>query len=283
MVKTEFFFRTENYSTPLKYGISFYNVKLYFTICSRNATIKTAYKRLGYKHCHNVAWNYWGGYMKEIQKIEPIKINEIENLIYSIRGQKVMLDSDLAQIYGYELKRLNEQVKRNSQKFPDDFMFQLTDMESDYLRSQFATTNISSMSRYNPYVFTEQGIYMLMTILKGELAEKQSIALVRIFKQMKDFISDYNKTLVTSDDFLRLATLTSENSSEISHIKDVMLEKKDLDSIIKSFSDKRIPKDYVLLNGQIVEAVLAYSDIYSKAKKTIFIVDNYIGMKHCIC
>lgn len=221
--------------------------------------------------------------MKEIQKIEPIKINEIENLIYSIRGQKVMLDSDLAQIYGYELKRLNEQVKRNSQKFPDDFMFQLTDMESDYLRSQFATTNISSMSRYNPYVFTEQGIYMLMTILKGELAEKQSIALVRIFKQMKDFISDYNKTLVTSDDFLRLATLTSENSSEISHIKDVMLEKKDLDSIIKSFSDKRIPKDYVLLNGQIVEAVLAYSDIYSKAKKTIFIVDNYIGMKHCIC
>lgn len=158
-------------------------------------------------------------------------------------------------------------------------MFQLTDMESEHLRSQFATANISNMSRYNPFVFTEQGIYMLMTVLKGDLAEKQSIALVRVFKQMKDFISDCNKTLVTSDEFYKLATLTAENTAEISRIKTSMLEKDELDRIVKSFSEKRLPKDYVLLNGQIVEAALAYSEIYSKAKKTIYIVDNYIGLK----
>ena len=99
-----------------------------------------------------------------------------------------MLDADLAEIYGYTTKRLNEQVKGNISKFPEDFMFQTSDEEKDNLRSQFATANTNSMSRSNPYVFTEQGLYMLMTVLSGKLAEKQSIALVRTFKKMKDYI-----------------------------------------------------------------------------------------------
>ena len=217
--------------------------------------------------------------MEKQNDIVHIEQKDIANLIYTVRGQKVMLDSDLAKIYGYETKRLNEQVKRNITKFPDDFMFELTNDEVQDLWSQNATTNINAMSRSMPKVFTEQGIYMLMTILKGELAERQSIALVRVFKQMKDFILDCNQTSVTSDEFYRLATITAENTAEISRIRDVMIEKKDLDRIIKSFNDKRIPKDYVLLNGQIVEAALAYSEIYSKAKRTIYIVDNYIGIK----
>lgn len=217
--------------------------------------------------------------MEKQNDIVHIEQKDIANLIYTVRGQKVMLDSDLAKIYGYETKRLNEQVKRNVTKFPDDFMFELTNDEVQDLWSQNATANINVMSRSMPKVFTEQGIYMLMTILKGELAERQSIALVRVFKQMKDFILDCNQTSVTLDEFYRLATITAENTAEISRIRDVMIEKKDLDRIIKSFNDKRIPKDYVLLNGQIVEAALAYSEIYSKAKKTIYIVDNYIGLK----
>lgn len=217
--------------------------------------------------------------MEKQNDIVHIEQKDIANLIYTVRGQKVMLDSDLAKIYGYETKRLNEQVKRNITKFPDDFMFELTNDEVQDLWSQNATANINVMSRSMPKVFTEQGIYMLMTILKGELAERQSIALVRVFKQMKDFILDCNQTSVTLDEFYRLATITAENTAEISRIRDVMIEKKDLDRIIKSFNDKRIPKDYVLLNGQIVEAALAYSEIYSKAKKTIYIVDNYIGLK----
>lgn len=84
-----------------------------------------------------------------------------------------MLDSDLAEIYGYEVKRLNEQVKRNINRFPEDFMFQLNEVELKHLRSQNATANVNVKSRTSPYAFTEQGIYMLATVLHGELAEQQ--------------------------------------------------------------------------------------------------------------
>ena len=90
-----------------------------------------------------------------------------------------MLDADLAEIYGYTNKRFNEQVRNNIEKFDPDFMFELTDDETEYLRTNFSTANISSKSRYNPHVFTEQGLYMLMTVLKGSLAVKQSKALIR--------------------------------------------------------------------------------------------------------
>ena len=113
-----------------------------------------------------------------------------------------MLDFELAEIYGYETKAFNQQVKRNIEKFDEDFMFQLTDEEVFELsRSQNVTLNKSagrgSNIKYNPHVFTEQGIYMLMTVLKGDLAVRQSRALVRTFKQMKDYIVEnqemYNK------------------------------------------------------------------------------------------
>ena len=94
-----------------------------------------------------------------------LTITDINNLVYIIRGQQVMLDSDLAEIYGYEVKNLNRQVKRNIDRFPEDFMFQLTEEEVNNLRCQNVTANISSKSRTNPYVFTEQGIYILATVL----------------------------------------------------------------------------------------------------------------------
>ena len=107
----------------------------------------------------------------------------IENKILIIRGQQVMLDRDLAEIYGYSTKAFNQQVKNNIEKFPDDMMFQLTNEEFSYfLRSKFLTSNGRGGNRYLPFVFTEQGIYMLMTVLKGDLAVKQSIALVGIIK-----------------------------------------------------------------------------------------------------
>ena len=129
--------------------------------------------------------------MEEAKKeIVVVEINEefLKNKLYEIRGYKVLLDADLADMYGYELKAFNQQVKRNSERFMSDMMFQLSDDEVEYLRSQFVTANISSKSRSNPRVFTEQGVYMLMTVLKGEIAVKQSIALVRTFKQMKDYV-----------------------------------------------------------------------------------------------
>ncbi len=105
--------------------------------------------------------------------------------IYTIRGTQVMLDFDLAMIYGYTTKAFNQQIKNNRERFDDDFMFQLTDSEVNFLRSKFLTTNFSPKSRSLPYAFTEQGIYMLMTVLKGELAVTQGKMLIRMFKEMK--------------------------------------------------------------------------------------------------
>ena len=124
------------------------------------------------------------------EEIAVIEITEeyMKERIYEIRGQRVILDSDLSEIYGYTTKAFNQQVKNNIEKFDEDFMFELTDDEVEDLRSNFLTANLNSKSRYNPHVFTEQGLYMLMTVLKGPLAVKQSKALIRTFKRMKDYI-----------------------------------------------------------------------------------------------
>ena len=134
---------------------------------------------------------------------------------YTIRGVKVMLDADLAEIYGYSTKAFNQQVKNNIERFAEDFRFQLSKKEVEELRSKNltaitgvndaeilrcknCTTNISTMSRSNPFVFTEQGIYMLMTVLKGDMAVQQSMALIRLFKQMKDYIAAENSPDVSA-------------------------------------------------------------------------------------
>lgn len=126
----------------------------------------------------------------EKEKQEIILINEetIQSKIYIVRGQKVMLDFELAEIYGYETKNFNRQVRNNKAKFEgDDFMFQLTKDEWQNLRCKNFTSSWGG-SRYLPLAFTEQGIYMLMTVLRGDLAVMQSRALIRTFKQMKDYI-----------------------------------------------------------------------------------------------
>ena len=112
------------------------------------------------------------------ENTELMTVDNICNRVYVIRGQQVMLDYDLAEIYGYEVKRLNEQVKRNITRFPEDFMFQLTTEEDEILKSQIATSSWGG-KRKLPYAFTEQGIYMLATVLRGELAEQQSILIMR--------------------------------------------------------------------------------------------------------
>ena len=137
---------------------------------------------------------------KEIVIVDDKTIKE---KIYVIRGQRVMLDTDLAEIYGYSTRTFNQQVRNNIEKFDDDFMFILDKSELENLRSNFLTANISPKSRALPYVFTEQGIYMLMTVLKGELAIKQSKALIRTFKQMKDFIVE-NQDFIGSKELIQI-------------------------------------------------------------------------------
>ncbi len=118
---------------------------------------------------------------------------EINSKILTLRGKQVMLDSDLAGLYQVELKRLNEQVKRNSERFPDDFMFQLSKEEDENLRSQFTTSSLEHGGRrYMPYAFTEEGIYMLATILNSKVAVQTNIAIIRTFKKLREFSKHYN-------------------------------------------------------------------------------------------
>ena len=232
---------------------------------------------------------------KELMVIELTEEN-IESMVYEIRGQKVMLDFDLARIYGYTTKAFNQQVQRNIEKFPEDFMFRLNNDElgkilkskiltannnlmlkkstsNRDLRSQFVTANeLSSKRRYNPYVFTEQGIYMLMTVLKGGFAVKQSKALIRLFKRMKDYIVESNRLI----DYSELIKLVEKVDKHDDDIKEIKLA---LDQVMGNFIDPSTYKHFLILNGEKLEADVAYQSIYAKANKTIYIIDDYIDVK----
>ncbi|MFI3160695.1 ORF6N domain-containing protein [Streptococcus suis] len=249
-------------------------------------------------------WRLFGNLRKGIEKMdkkdEIMLVNQesLAEKIYIIRGQKVMLDFELAEIYGYETKRFNEQVKNNIEKFDDDFRFQLTKEEWENLRSKISTSKSETGSggrRYLPYVFSEAGIYMLMTVLKGELAVKQSKALIRTFKQMKDYIVE-NQGLIGQREFLQLSMQITSNIVEMQDLRrDLMnvedkvaglvdnlgnvVHKSELSELILDLSNPQLKYGFLLLNGEPIEANLAYKDIYSIAKKSIYIVDNYIGVK----
>ena len=225
----------------------------------------------------------------------------IRDKIYEVRGVKVMLDFELAEIYGYETKNFNRQVKNNAAKFEgDDFMFRLTRDEIEHLSrcknfTTIQTKGVKGGSPYLPYAFTEQGIYMLMTVLRGELATRQSRALVKAFKSMKDYIIE-NQGMIGRQEYLRLSMQVSES------IRDGMQMRRDLDNLtgdMKGVLDKlsdvvtkseiapillelgqpEDKREWLFLNGQPIKAVDAYIKIYSMAKKTIHVVDDYIGPK----
>ncbi|MBE5876271.1 MAG: ORF6N domain-containing protein, partial [Lachnospiraceae bacterium] len=153
-------------------------------------------------------------------------VDNISNRVYVIRGQQVMLDYDLAEIYGYEVKALNQQVKRNIDRFPEDFLFQLKKEEipEDFLKSQIVTLNESGNKRglhikKMPYAFTEQGIYMLATVLRGELAEQQSIFIMRTFREMRHYIRE-NQQFVTQSEMRLVTARVSEMSVQMSDMVD---------------------------------------------------------------
>ncbi len=150
--------------------------------------------------------------------IPELNNETIESMIYIIRGQKVMLDFELAKIYGYETKNFNQQVNRNIEKFPMDFMFKVN---KDEMNSILMSQNVISSwggNRKLPHAFTEQGIYMLMTVLKGDLATRQSKALIRAFKQMKDYIVE-NKDILSTNETIKLTNLVNEHSNKIAVIE----------------------------------------------------------------
>jgi len=212
-----------------------------------------------------------------------------------------MLDQDLADIYGYEVKRLNEQVKRNIARFPEDFMFQLTIDEIETVKTQFATSQDNNLEdnlksqiatsswggkRKLPYAFTEQGIYMLATVLRGELAEQQSIFIMRAFREMRHYIKQ-NQQFVTQAEMRLVTAKVSELSVQVGGINDrqktteqnVKDIQKSIDILNENFVSDKDFKNFVIYKGQKFEADAAYIDIYQQASKSIYVVDDYVNTK----
>ena len=206
--------------------------------------------------------------LTELRKIESIK-----DRVYMLRGEQVMLDSDLAEIYGYEVKRLNEQVKRNKRRFPEDFMFQLTREEVELVKSQFATSRNETFfegqdggRRKLPYAFTEQGIYMLATVLKGELAERQSIFIMRAFKEMRHFIAN-NALMFEKINSIELKQLEYQKDADEKFVR-----------IFEYMSNHMESNQKIFLDGQIFDAFSLLTEIIEHAKTDIVLVDGYIDV-----
>ena len=198
-----------------------------------------------------------------------ISNEEIKYLIYTIRGKQVMLDSDVAMLYHYETKKINQAVKRNIERFPERFCFQLTEEELEIMWSQIVTTskledNKYRSKKYLPYVFTEQGIAMLSGILKNEIAVQVSIKIMDAFVEMRKFINT-NKTLFEK-------VINIENKMDKKFIE----QDKKFDIIFDQLQLEENIKQRIFFQGQIYDAYSLIVDIIKKASKKILIIDNYV-------
>lgn len=191
---------------------------------------------------------------------------DIQPMIKVIRGQQVMLDSDLSALYGVETRRLNEQVKRNIERFPDDFMFQLRKEELDNLMSQNATSSWGG-TRKLPYAFTEQGIAMLSTVLKSQTAVEVNIRIMRAFITMRRFIAT-NAQL-----FQRLETIEYHQLEMKQHQE---VTDRRIDEVFKHLDADIPPMQGIFYDGQVSDAYRFVSDLIRKAKQSIVLIDNYV-------
>ena len=191
-------------------------------------------------------------------------LTSIENKIYTIRGLQVMLDRDLALLYGIETKVFNQAVKRNIKRFPTEFRFELTNEEDKNLRSQFVTSSHGG-TRYLPYVFTEQGVSMLSAILKSDIAIQISIEIINTFVNMRKFINN-NSNLFQRLELLEKKQINYETTSDTK-----------FNEIFNAIEDKSIkPKQGIFYDGQIFDAYNFISDLIRNAQKNIILIDNFI-------
>ena len=204
-------------------------------------------------------------------EISILEENSIRSKIHVIRGQQVILDFDLAQIYGYETRRFNEQVKNNSERFDEDFRFQLTkeEFESLNLMSKISTSSWGG-TRKLPNAFTEQRIYMLMTVLKGNLAVTQSKMLIRTFKEMKHFIQN------NSHIFAELDNIKNHLLQSDLHHKETDKKIKELFSLMDKYNIKETQG--IFFQGQIFDAYAKFESFLAAAKKEIILIDNYVDL-----
>ena len=202
--------------------------------------------------------------------------NKVESLIQVIRGQQVMLDRDLAELYGVETRRLNEQVKRNIERFPEDFMFQLTKEEFENWKSQFATSNSIVMgARKRPYAFTEQGVAMLSGVLKSSTAVEANIRIMRAFVSMRHF-------MVNNVAFFQRLETIEFNQLESNKVQAKILAHQEvqdhrIDEIFRRLDEGMYkPKQGIFFDNQIYDAYSFVSELVKSAKQRIILIDNYV-------
>ena len=203
--------------------------------------------------------------MAEDKNLVIVHNKEIQSMIYTFRGRQVMLDSDLAMLYQVETKYLNRQRNRNAERFPEDFCFQLSKEEYEILRCQNVTSkneNGSGGRRYLPYVFTEQGIAMLSSVLKSEVAAKASINIMRAFVEMRKFLISNNEMFARLD---RVELKQLETDKKLEEVFDYIATTKEV-------------KQKIFLNGQIYDAFSLMVEIVEKAEKELILIDNYVDV-----
>lgn len=200
--------------------------------------------------------------------------NKVESLIRVIRGQQVMLDRDLAELYGVETRRLNEQVKRNIERFPEDFMFQLTSNEFDNLKSQIAISSWGGVRKL-PYAFTEQGVAMLSGVLKSPTAVEANIRIMRAFVSMRHF-------MVNNVAFFQRLETIEFNHLESNKVQAKILAHQEvqdhrIDEIFRRLDEGMYkPKQGIFFDNQIYDAYSFVSELVKSAKQRIILIDNYV-------
>ena len=194
------------------------------------------------------------------------EVIDIKPMIRVVRGQQVMIDRDLALLYGVETKRLNEQVKRNIERFPDDFMFQLSKEDVEILKSQNATSSWGGDRRL-PYAFTEQGIAMLSSVLKSQTAVDVNIRIMRAFVSMRRFIAT-NAQLFQRIETIEYHQLEMKQHQEVTD--------KRIDEVFKRLDANIPPIQGIFYDGQVFDAYRFVSDLMRKAKRSIVLIDNYV-------
>ena len=203
--------------------------------------------------------------MTEDKNLVIVHNREIQNMIYTIRGKQVMVDSDLATLYQVTTKRLNEQVRRNKNRFPSEFMFRLTAEEYEYLRSHFATSsedNAHGGRRYMPYVFTEQGIAMLSAVLKSDIAVEVSVKIMNSFVEMRRFLIS-NQEMFSRLDRIEIKQLETDRKFE---------------EVFNYMAANTEIKQNIFYDGQIYDAFSFIVGLIEKAKKEIILIDNYVDV-----
>ena len=208
----------------------------------------------------------------EIAKVDTTTIQpveQIESLILTIRDKQVILDRDLARLYGVETKRLNQQVQRNLERFPEDFMFQLTKEEAEFSRSQFATLNGRGQNiKYLPYAFTENGIAMLSSVLRSPMAIATNIHIMRAFNAMRHFIGSHAQV------FQRIEVLERTQLSLVAFKEETNRNFEEVFRRLDDNSEK--PEKGIFYDGQIFDAYTFINERIREAKKRIVLIDNYV-------